>query len=53
MYYYVIKFVESLNPNCYVLRVVCFDPNVIWIFIECFIVSYMFYIKARTAQTVF
>ena len=53
VYYYVINCVESLNPNRYVLRVVCYDPNVFWIFIECFIASYISYIKTRTAQTVF
>ena len=50
VYYYVIKCVKLLNHNCYVLCVDCFDPNVFWIFIERFIVCYMFYIKTCTAQ---
>ena len=41
---------KLLNPNCYVLCVGCFDPNVFWIFIERFIVSYIYYIKTCTAQ---
>ena len=45
VYYYVVKCVKSLNPNCYVICVGCFDPNVFLIFIEHFIISYIYIIS--------